>query len=569
MNKFRLNRIATVGLLSIAITAITVIHLTNVHAEKTGLYSQSGGTVTETGKTYSATSIDQSSILVTDSGTYTLTDSVISKTGDSSSVDDSNFGGLNAGVAAEKASQINLSNCTITTNAKGANAVFARDKNSSITLSNVTIKTSADSSRGLYGIFYSTITAKNCNVTTTGEQDSPAIASNVRNYKPTINVSGGTFTTSGAGSPPVHCLGAYTIDGAILKGNNSEAAIIENTNSITATNCTMSGKKCGVLIYRRGIFESNYQPNGTFIMNGGSLTASDGPVFLVTNQTGIINLNAAALTSNSGVLLKAAADHQWGDSGSIGSKATLTATSQTMTGDMICDKLSSITATLKNTSKLTGAINSASLNLDATSTWNVTGDSYLTSFVDADTTMANIDDNGHTIYYDSSLSNNSWLNSQTYYLTDGGKLTPGTSPTSSATVSVSASPSPTVCVSSDPRSTFWIPFYPESTARPSVSPRSSAGASMNPRSTFWVSFLPRSTARPSVYPRSSARASMNPRSTFWVSFLPRSTAKPSVYPRSSAGTSFSSGSTYWISFIPCSTAKPSMRTSSALRNNDL
>jgi hypothetical protein len=439
---------------------------------------------------------------------------VISKTGDSSSVDDSNFGGLNAGVAAEKASQINLSNCTITTNAKGANAVFARDKNSAITLSNVTIKTAADASRGLYGIFYSTITAKNCTVTTTGERDSPAIASNVRNYQPTIKVIGGTFTTTGAGSPPVYCIGAYTIAGAILTGNSSEAAIIENTNSITATNCTMSGRKCGVMIYRRGICESSYQPNGTFTMSGGSLTASDGPVFFVTNQTGNINLNAATLASNSGVLLKAAAD-KWGGSGSNGGKATLTATNQTMAGDMICDKFSSITATLKNNSQLTGAINSASLNLDSTSTWNVTGDSYLTSFVDADTTMANIDDNGHTIYYDSSLSANSWLNGKTFYLTDGGKLAPGTSPTSSATASVSASPSPTACTSSVPSATFWIPGFPGSTAR----------ASINPSATFWIWLNPRNNGRPSGCPGCTARPSG----------CPRYTARPSMCPRSTNG----------------------------------
>jgi hypothetical protein len=43
---------------------------------------------------------------------------------------------------------------------------------------------------------------------------------------------------------------------------------------------------------------------------------------------------------------------------------------------------------------------------------------------DGDTTLANIHDNGNTIYYDSSASANSWLGGKTYTLSDGGKLTP-------------------------------------------------------------------------------------------------------------------------------------------------
>ncbi len=40
------------------------------------------------------------------------------------------------------------------------------------------------------------------------------------------------------------------------------------------------------------------------------------------------------------------------------------------------------------------------------------------------TDLSNIVDNGHTVYYDASLSVNSWLNGETYTLADGGKLTP-------------------------------------------------------------------------------------------------------------------------------------------------
>jgi hypothetical protein len=46
------------------------------------------------------------------------------------------------------------------------------------------------------------------------------------------------------------------------------------------------------------------------------------------------------------------------------------------------------------------------------------------SLKDEDTTLANIKDNGYTIYYVSNSDANSWLGSKAYNLTDGGKLTP-------------------------------------------------------------------------------------------------------------------------------------------------
>lgn len=90
----------------------------------------------------------------------------------------------------------------------------------------------------------------------------------------------------------------------------------------------------------------------------------------------------------------------------------LTAVSQTLNGTVTADKISSVTMILSKSS-LTSTVNQAdtaelmSLALDAASTWNVTGTSYLTAFTDADTTLANIKDNGNTIYYDSTNSANS------------------------------------------------------------------------------------------------------------------------------------------------------------------
>jgi hypothetical protein len=46
--------------------------------------------------------------------------------------------------------------------------------------------------------------------------------------------------------------------------------------------------------------------------------------------------------------------------------------------------------------------------MDASSTWNVTSDSFLTKFADADAisnaTISNVNGNGHTVYYNSNAN---------------------------------------------------------------------------------------------------------------------------------------------------------------------
>ena len=83
---------------------------------------------------------------------------------------------------------------------------------------------------------------------------------------------------------------------------------------------------------------------------------------------------------------------------------------------------------LKNHSVLTGAVQNAALDLDATSEWNVSADSALTSLADKDClsgdTIANIHGNGHTVRYKADLAANQWLGGKTWKLADGGTLSP-------------------------------------------------------------------------------------------------------------------------------------------------
>ncbi len=124
---------------------------------------------------------------------------------------------------------------------------------------------------------------------------------------------------------------------------------------------------------------------------------------------------------------KAAAD-RWGREGSNGGNAELTVEKTALKGDLECDEISSIAATLKNESTLSGAVRGASLTLDSSSKWIVTADSTLAGLGEiegvTDLSIPNIEGNGHQVTYDASLPANAWLKEKTYALAGGGHLVP-------------------------------------------------------------------------------------------------------------------------------------------------
>lgn len=388
----------------------------------TGYYIKSG---TASDLKISADSSNQSGIRISDGKTLTLTGSTVTKTGNTSSEDESNFYGLNAGVLALNKSTVKLSSSSITTNADGANAAFAYGSGSTVTLDNVTINTSADSSRGLDATYGGTVNANKVTISTKGAHCA-ALATD--RGEGNINVTNSKAVTSGTDSPAIYSTGKITVSDSVLTGLGSEAMVIEGKNSITLKNCQATGTiNNGVMMYQS---TSGDAAAGTSELNitGGSLTAKAGATFFITNTDAVITLNNTKLTGTA-TLIKAAATTRWGQTGSNGGNVILTANSQILSGNVVIDKISTA-AMILNKSVYTGTVNkentakSVSLKLSKDSTWNVTGTSYITALTDGDTSLSNIKDNGNTIYYDSESSANSWLNGKTVSLSGGGKLTP-------------------------------------------------------------------------------------------------------------------------------------------------
>jgi hypothetical protein len=231
----------------------------------------------------------------------------------------------------------------------------------------------------------------------------------------TVNVTRGTFTTSGKDAPGVYSTGKITVTDATVTATGAEGAVVEGANSVVFKNSTVTGGKNGVMLHQSGSGDA-LAGTAVFTLDGGSLTAKGGDLFYVKNTNATITLKGGAKVKESdGKLLNVTEK----------STAKLTAYGETLTGSILTDSTSSATVVLKQGSTLKGRINKAALTLDSTSTWTVTADSTLTSLTGAEISgskITNITGNGHTVYYDKDLAANKALGGKTYTLAGGGTL---------------------------------------------------------------------------------------------------------------------------------------------------
>ena len=410
--------------------------------ETQGPLTVSGQIVNKANENYATSSSDTSVVTVTNGGSLSLDNSVIKKSGgDTSNTESSDFTGLNAAVLVNSASFINLTNADITTNAKGANAVFVTGSSSQAYVENVTITTGKDSSRGLDATYSGTIIAHNVTINTSGDH---CAATATDRGEGTLYVYDSVLNTNGYGSPSIYSTGNINVYDSTGSATASSIAVIEGKNSITIDGCEFNtysyGRTthgidcCAVMIYQ--------SMSGDASVGTGSFTSTDcvlsvspessvyssAPFFFITNTDAEIYLENTEINYGSGILINVSGNTgEWGRSGSNGGDLSFTSVNQVLSGNIYVDSISTAVLKLSST-RISSAINpsntagSISLSLSGDSTWSLTGNSYLTTFSDDDTTLSNIQSNGYNIYYKSSA--NSWLNGATIVLNGGGKLIP-------------------------------------------------------------------------------------------------------------------------------------------------
>lgn len=373
-----------------------------------------------TGGEYSSSTADENAISVSGNIKSTISDVSITKTGDSDGGDNTSFYGTNSAIIAKGGANLTIKNASITTNATGANAVFsyggsATTNNSSsdgttVNISNSTIKTSKDNSGGIMTTGGGIMNATNLTVTTAGTS-SAAIRSDRGGG--TVTVNNGSYKTTGKGSPTIYSTADITVKNATLVATASEGVVIEGKNSVTLenvsltdTNNTLNGQSTtykNIFLYQ-SMSGDAASGEAVFTSKNSTITTNKGDSFYVTNTTATINLENNSIINNdsTGNFLRIQKD-SWGNSGKNGGTVTLNMTKQNATGNIVVDSISKLTMKLSNKSSFKGSINNAnagevSLILDSTSTLTLTGDTYVKSLTNADSSNSNINLNGHKLY---------------------------------------------------------------------------------------------------------------------------------------------------------------------------
>ncbi|WP_053984081.1 proline-rich domain-containing protein [Niameybacter massiliensis] len=360
---------------------------------------------------YASTGDDENALRV-DGANVVLQDIQVEKLeGESSNTENGDFYGQNAALLATNGAQVTVENATVNTETVNGNGVFSYGEGTTVNISNSTIRTSARNSGGIQTTGGGTTHATHLDIETQGES-----AAAIRSDRGggIVNVKGGTYTTNGTGSPAIYSTADISVADATLTANHSEAIVIEGKNSVRLENCNVVGSMDSnhleaneniqnIMIYQSMSGDAE-MGHSTFTAKGGSITAKQGDLFYVTNTTCTIELSDVKLNLANDILLKIAGNESsrgWGTKGSNGGKATVIATHQVLEGKMIVDEISTMDMTLSEGSAFTGSINetgnggNVKVSIDGTSTWTLTGDSYITA-LDGD--LNQIKSNGFNLY---------------------------------------------------------------------------------------------------------------------------------------------------------------------------
>lgn len=357
---------------------------------------------------YNSTTGAQNSLLVS-GGTSTLTNPTVSKTGDTSD-EDSDFYGTNAAVLVYNGATLNITGGTVTTAGGHANGVFAYGSGI-INIVDTVINTTGNNSGGIMVTGGGTLNAKNLTITTSGNS-SASIRSDRGGGN--LTVDGGTYTTTGQGSPAIYSTADITVENATLNSESSEGVVVEGANSVTLkntivndNNITLNGQSetyKNIFLYQS---QSGDAAEGTsyFTAQDSVLNTKKGDTIYITNTNSVITLkhNTIKNEDTTGVFLRVEGA-AWGTSGSNGGDVTTKLDNQLVEGDIVIDSISTLDLSLTNNSVYSGAINTANesqnikVTLDKDSYIVLQGNTYITSLENEVTDNSNIYLNGYTLY---------------------------------------------------------------------------------------------------------------------------------------------------------------------------
>ena len=366
--------------------------------------------------TYTSTGTDENAVLVQNGASVTLTNPTVTRTSsDSTGGDNASFYGVGAAVLTTDGTTY-IDGGSITTDSSGGAGVFSYS-NGTTYIQNTTINTSQNTSGGIHAAGGGTLYAWDVNATTQGGS-----AAAIRSDRGggTMVVDGGTYTSNGSGSPAIYCTADITVNDAELNANGSEGICIEGLNSLNLFDCDLTSKmpddsrndtSWSIILYQSMSGDSEVGTS-TFNMVGGSVTSTNGGLIYTTNTDSKILMQGVDvnMADDAEFFLQATGNQNqrgWGSTGSNGADCDFTAIAQEMNGDIIYDCISDLDFYMTNGSTLTGKVyednswtgttsgsGTASVYIDSSSKWVVTGDSSVDKLYNAGSI---VDASGNTV----------------------------------------------------------------------------------------------------------------------------------------------------------------------------
>jgi len=383
----------------------------DTNASTVASYAQSSGTASQHDQSFVTSTSDLSSVDVS-GGDYALSGSSVTKTGDTTSDDDSSFEGLNAAVLADSGGAVSLSGVNVYTDGEGANGVYDTGTGSLLTMYGCSVYTVASGSHGADATGAATLKLYGVDITTLGESSSGVATDRGGGY---VTEYGGNVTVSGSRSAAYYSTGDITAYDVKADSETDEGAVMDGSNELNLYRVDLTGDIGGVRLWNTLPFAMT--TDGTALLDGGSLTVTGGDAFDAIDSLAVFDVEGHERVTETGDLLSATS----------ASTAVLNADQEQLSGDVVADSTSTATVNLAQHSLWSGTADSAALSLSGGSVWIVTGDSSLTTVsgeqIHGDTVLGIIG-NGHDVTYDAALSANSALDGKTFELAGGGELIP-------------------------------------------------------------------------------------------------------------------------------------------------
>lgn len=347
----------------------------------------------------------------------------VKKSGDSGHHECS-FTGYNAGILAENGGKVYIEDSVITSDAICGNNIFAHGEGAEVNLKNCLIDAYGKASdRAVYCSWGGTLNLENCELITRGVISAVVVTDTGGGF---INAKNCSLKLMGKMSGCIYSTGNIRLENCRAVANEWEACVIVGNNSVHLKDCNVFGAK------NQGVKVFTKEGDGaTFVAEGGSFTACEGPLFITTGNHAHFTLRNVAVANPSGIAFMA----DKAERGAPGMAMLMPVSGvndmyvelydQFIQGNSYCDDAHTMTISLHEGSTYVGAVNTANtavkvtMNLDDGTVWDVTGDSYVDVLVGAENVMGS-----GIVYYDASLPENAYLEGDTIELPGGGKIMP-------------------------------------------------------------------------------------------------------------------------------------------------